>query len=250
MNPPLPTVIVEDEEPARRKLRRALQTRPELQVVGEAADGDTAVQLINELRPALLFLDVQLPGRDGFEVLRALQCAPGIIFTTAHDAFALRAFEVHSVDYLLKPYSTVRLHTAIDHALARLAPQPDRSAQLHALLQALPPRAPERLACRKREAIVLIRPADIVWLESADTLTFVHTADDKLQINQTLDRLEKSLAGAGFVRTHRAALINLAFVRHIAPLFNGSFEMHLTHVVHPVPLSRRQARLLKERFPW
>jgi len=242
------TFIAEDEELARSKLRRALETRRELHIVGEAGDGDTAVRLVNQLRPALLFLDVQMPGRDGFEVVRALDYAPAIIFTTAHDAYALRAFEVHSLDYLLKPYGNTRLQAAVDHALGRLAPTAEMAAQLSALLHTL--RSPDRLACKKREAIHLVRPDEIVWIESADTITFVHTATDKLQINRTLDQLEHDLVGAGFVRTHRAALVNLSFVQRIAPLFNGNFEVHLEHVAQPVPLSRRQARTLKERFPW
>jgi two-component system LytT family response regulator len=245
----LTTFIAEDEELARTKLREALLSRADLSLVGEAPNGETAVREIERLRPQLLLLDVQMPGMNGFEVVRALSYTPQVIFTTAYDQYAIKAFEVHSLDYLLKPYSRERLYEAIDRALEIDShSSPQFAQQIAALLKDV--RAPERLACQKKGEIYFVAPTEVVWFEAVDTLTFVHTAGDRLRINRTLNELETELEPAGFIRAHRAALVNLKFVRKLTPRFNGSYEITVEHCPQPLPLSRRQGQKVKQRFGW
>jgi DNA-binding LytR/AlgR family response regulator len=246
---PLTSFIVEDEELARAKLRSGLARRADVSVIGEAADGETAVRELEKRRPDLVFLDVQMPGMSGFDVLRSLSFTPQVIFTTAFDQYAIKAFELHSVDYLLKPYTEDRLNQAIDRALELQARSAQPSAeQLRTFLERVQP--PDKLACHKRGEIYFIAPDDVVWFESVDTLTMVHTATDKLRINRTLNELERVLEHCGFIRAHRAALVNLKYVRKLTPLFNGSFEITVEHCSQPVSLSRRQAQKVRQRFGW
>jgi two-component system LytT family response regulator len=246
----LTTFIAEDEELARAKLRAALESRREIALVGEAADGGAALRAIEQLKPRLLLLDVQMPVLDGFEVVRRLTYAPQVIFTTAYDQYAIRAFEVRSIDYLLKPYPKERLYEALDRALEqeRLGRAAQTDVRLQRLLREL--QGPPQLACKRRGDIYLVKPQDVIWIESADTITFVHTQTEKLQIGRTLDELEHELAGAGFFRARRAALVNLNYVRKLTPMFNGNYEMTLEHADHPISVSRRRGRELQEKFGW
>jgi DNA-binding LytR/AlgR family response regulator len=244
--------IADDEELARAKLRRALAARNDVAVIGEADNGETAVREIERLHPEILLLDVQMPGLNGFEVLRSLRHRPKVIFTTAHDHYAIEAFEVHSVDYLLKPYSRERLYRALDRALAETsAPARDLERRLHQLLEAAAGvAAPQRLACQKKNEIYFVSPAEIVWIESADTLTFVHTASDRFRVHRTLDQLERDLQRSGFVRAHRSALVNLEFIRKVGPTAEGGLELTVESLARPLPLSRRRARELRAKLGW
>jgi len=250
----LRTVLVDDEKPARDRLRRLLEAEPDVLVVGEAGDVDSAVELIDRVDPDLLFLDVKIPGGDGFDVLRRVRRRPEVIFSTAYDAFAVRAFEVASIDYLLKPIAPRRLAEAV--ARARTVGAPARDAEVLRLLQEIrqelrpAPESPadRRIPARRRDRVVLLEPAEIAWFEAEDTLVFARTATERLLVERTLADLEAALA-PGFFRVHRGYLVNLSRVTEVRSERAGQVVV-VRDGSHPVPLSRRQARRLREVLGW
>jgi two-component system LytT family response regulator len=217
---------------------------PEVHVVGDCIGVD-APALIESEQVELVFLDVQMPEVDGFQVLEALQpgALPATIFVTAHDAYAVRAFEVHAIDYLLKPFDDVRLFTALARAKERLAGRSAAtSEQLQALLdahsrraqrvdQTAPPfggaaargQAPvvERFLVRARGKVVVVRTQDIDWIESADYYATLHVGAESHLVRKTMAELEASLDGQRFVRVHRKAIVNVDRVREVHALFRG-----------------------------
>jgi len=258
-------VVVDDERPARERLKRLLAAHAGFAVVGEAADADAAVELIDELQPDLCFLDVQMPEGDGFDVLRRVKTLPNVIFTTAFDQYAVRAFEVSSIDYLLKPFGKVRFAEALARARKALERPGDQTERLLGVLRELrsgdrergsaPGAAgrgapPLRISARRGSRILLIEPSEVLWFEAEETLVFVRTARGRFIVERTLTDLENEF-GEGFFRTHRGYLVNLDHIVEIQPGDAGTFDIVMRGVEsETVPLSRRQARKLRERFPW
>lgn len=221
-------LIVDDEPLARERLRDLLAADPSVAVVGEAADGDEALDSIRNLLPDLLFLDVQMPGCDGFEVLRRLDPGqlPLTVFVTAYDQYALRAFEVHAVDYLLKPFDAERFRTALTRAQERL--KHDRSHEfrdnLLAVLGQVPggPKPPERIAIKSGEGIVFLRTEQIEWVEASGNFVRFHCAGGKAWLHrETMNGLEARLDADRFVRIHRSTIVNIEAVKELQPLFHG-----------------------------
>ena len=229
---PIRVAIVDDEPLARDSLRLLLETDPELVVVGDAS-GIDAPELIEQGGVELVFLDVQMPEVDGFGVLAALRpdALPAVVFVTAHDAYAVRAFEVHAIDYLLKPFDDARLFTALARAKERLArPGPAAAGeQLLALLEdrRRQERCVERLLVRTRGKVVAVRTHDIDWIEAADYYATLHVGGQTHLLRQTLAELEASLDSRRFVRVHRGAIVNLDRVREVHPLFRGDCTLVL-----------------------
>ncbi|HYV85114.1 MAG TPA: LytTR family DNA-binding domain-containing protein [Patescibacteria group bacterium] len=276
-------VIVEDEKPARDRLRRLLQDHPDCVVVGEAGDAATAAVLIDREKPDLCFLDVQMPEGDGFEVLRRIAHRPRVIFTTAFDRYAVPAFEVRSVDYLLKPFSRERFAAAMTRAREALqagaapapqdilrlleeiragiersgraasSPAPDEAPPRQAAPEGAPhatPGAPLRIPARKANKIVLLDPSDILWFEAEETIVFARTDGARMLVERTLNDLESLLAPA-FFRTHRSFLANVSRIGEILPEEGGTARIVMKDEARTVlPLSRRQARLLRAIIPW
>jgi two-component system LytT family response regulator len=273
-------VIVEDEKPARDRLRRLLQEHPDCVIVGEAGDASSAAALIDREKPDLCFLDVEMPEGDGFEVLRRIRHLPRVIFTTAYDRYAVPAFEVRSVDYLLKPFSRERFAAAMTRAreavqagaapppqdILRLleeiraglersgraasAPAPAEGPPRAAGPETAPPPAPIRIPARKANKIVLLDPADILWFEAEETIVFARTATARLLVERTLNDLEALLTPA-FFRTHRSFLANVSRIGEILPEEGGTARIVMKDEARTVlPLSRRQARLLRAVIPW
>ena len=249
----LRVLIVDDEPVARRRIRRLLRADRDIDVVGEAADGAAAVQAIAEKQPDLVFLDVQMPELDGFGVLRRVGPgrAPGVIFVTAFDQYALRAFEVHAVDYLLKPFTRERLLDAV--ARVRESRQPGERGQdprLAALLEELTerPRFLRRLPARAGSRIVLIDAADIDWLQAADNYVLVHSGGREYLLRETLTRLEGELDPHEFVRIHRSVLVRFDRIGDLVPTEHGDYRVTLKSGVQ-LTLSRtyrdRVERVLK-----
>ena len=238
----LRVAIVDDEKPARDRLRRLLADHPDLVVVGEAADASSAVDLIDRERPDLCLLDVQMPEGDGFDVLRRVRHRPRVIFTTAHDQYAVPAFEVRSIDYLLKPVSRQRFAVALERAREALrggAPPGDELLRL-----------PTRIPARRGTRVVLLDPAEILWFEAEETIVFARTADARLIVDRPLGDLERQL-GRAFFRTHRRYLVNVSQIREIQPGEGGNLRVVMRDEARSaVPLSRRQARELRELIPW
>ncbi|HEX6850705.1 MAG TPA: response regulator [Candidatus Polarisedimenticolaceae bacterium] len=246
-------VLVDDESPARDRLRRMLAEHADVEIVGEAGDVETAVALVDGERPDLLFLDVQMPGGDGFEVLRRLEHLPRVVFTTAFDQYAVRAFEVNSVDYLLKPFAKPRLAAALDRVRAAVAAKEDASAPVARVLEAMKPPGqplPFRIPAKRGAKIVLLDPSEIAWFEADDTLVHARVGETRYLVEKSLAELEVSLEGS-FFRTHRAYLVNLAKIGEIVPGDAGTYRLVIRDEAKTqLPLSRRQAQKLRERIPW
>jgi two-component system, LytTR family, response regulator len=206
-------LIVDDEHLARAVLREYLADAPDVEVVGECANGFEAVKAIADLAPDLVFLDIQMPRLDGFEVAELGGAKTRYLFVTAYDQFALRAFEVHAVDYLLKPFSRERLAQALAHARGLLA-APTRMAPL--LAEAAQRNGPlERVLIRDGAKVHVVPVADIAYVEAQDDYVQIHAAGRAYLKNQPLSELEAQLDPATFVRVHRSYLVNVSAIRRI-----------------------------------
>jgi two-component system LytT family response regulator len=244
------TLIVDDEAPARERLKRYLANLEGVEVIGEAKDGVQAVEMIEAQSPELVLLDIQMPGLDGFGVVEALEDPPAIIFVTAYDQYAIRAFEVHALDYLLKPFSRDRLAKAILRAREALDEGQDLGAQLRPLLDGLAEgRYLTRLAVRDRECIRVLEADRVDWIGIEDEKVMVHVGDQAYPIRRTLAELEARLDPKRFFRAHRSAIVNLDRVQEVIPWFKGSHRLRLTTGAE-VDLSRVQARALRKILGW
>ena len=249
-------VVIDDEKPARDRVKRLLAAHPDFEVVGEAADADAAVRLIDETAPDLCFLDVQMPEGTGFDVLERVGHVPHVVFVTAYDRYAVPAFEVRSIDYLLKPVGRERFAEALDRARERIdAAGSARHIldEIDALRRAVGPGAaaaarPDRISVRRGPGVLLLDPDDIVWFEADDTLVFARTAGGRFLVDRTLSDLERQLDGR-FFRAHRSCLVNLGKIAEIRPADAGAYTI-VCPGAGTVALSRRQARRLREIFPW
>ena len=221
----LRTLIVDDMPLARSRLRRYLAEDPEIEVVGEAKNGHEAVDLIHELAPQLVFLDIQMPGLDGFEVLEAVgpEAVPAVVFVTAYDEFALRAFEVHALDYLLKPFDAERLGATLARVKRLLAASQNAAAQLTTLLESLrgAKKYVARLPVRSRERLVFVSVEEIDSIEGAGNYVRVHTGATSHLIRDRLSSIETKLDPDVFVRVHRSTIVNVTRIREMHPMFNG-----------------------------
>lgn len=227
-------LIVDDEELARQRLQRLLATEQDVEIIGEAADGVQAVDSIRRLMPDLVFLDVQMPEVDGFAVLERLRPrpAPAIIFVTAHDDYALRAFDVHAVDYLRKPFDAARFKEAFARARERLAGSgaQDQARKIDALLaqvESQPPRSRERLMVRTDGRLYFVRIDDIDWIEAAGNYVKLHVGRETHLMRETMMGIEKMLDPTRFLRIHRSAIVNLDRVREMQPWFSGEYTVIL-----------------------
>lgn len=231
------TLIVDDEAPARAKMRRLLAADAGIEVLGEAAGGAEAVELIVGLRPDLVFLDVQMPRLDGFGVIDALagEALPHIVFATAFDEYAVRAFEVHAVDYLLKPFDAARFQQALDRARSRIRAAPSerddddtRRVRL-AMDDARPAARPlDRLLVRTANGsgrLVTLREVD--WFEAEENYVRLHHGAASYLVRGTLAALEARLDPALFVRVHRSHIVNLDAVRELHPWSHGDWRIEL-----------------------
>lgn len=257
-------VVVDDEKPARDRLKRLLAEHSDFDLVGEAADAKDAVAVIDREKPDLCFLDVRMPEGDGFEVLRHIRHRPRVIFTTAYDQYAVPAFEVNSLDYLLKPFNRARFAAALERtreAVRQGAPPGGEIVRLLEEIRAGLPRGgeqaaasggapPIRIPARRAHRVVLLDPAEILWFEAEETIVFARTAEARLLVERTLGELETVL-GKSFFRAHRGYLVNLSAIGEILPGEGGAHRIVMRDAEGSVvPLSRRQARLLREIIPW
>ena len=226
-------LIVDDEPLARNRLQKLLDGEGEVTVVGQCSNGREAVDAIVEHAPDLVFLDVQMPELDGFGELGELDPAkvPVIIFVTAHDKFALKAFEVHAVDFLLKPFDRERFQTALKRARERIAQKRpgELDQRLAALLAELKPeaQAPERLAIKSSGRVVFIRTSDIDWIEAADNYVNLHVGNESHMHRETLTALAERLPVKKFLRISRSTIVNVERIKELQPLFHGEYAVIL-----------------------
>ena len=237
------TLIVDDEPLARERVRTMLATEPDIELIGESATGTEAVAVIEEKHPDLVFLDVQMPGMGGFEVLRALKkdTMPLVIFVTAYDQHALKAFEVHALDYLLKPFKQGRFRETMAHVREVLAGREaaENSRKLLALIGQTQPQS-ERLAripVRNGERVVFVKVENIDYIESAGNYVVVHAGTENHVVRETLTALEEKLDPKQFLRISRSTLVNTEQIKELQPLFKGEYAV-LLHTGKQLTMTR------------
>jgi two-component system LytT family response regulator len=225
--------IVDDEPLARQRLRTLLESDADIEIAGECADGCQAVAALQEHKPDLLFLDVQMPRLDGFGVLAALRDVylPVVIFVTAHDRYALQAFEVHALDYLLKPFDRERFRTALERAKAQVRREQsgEVNQRLLALLQHVHEtnKHLERLVVKSAGRVCFVRLEDIDWIEAAANYVRLHVGKETHLLRESLSGLEARLDGKRFLRIHRSFIVNIERIRELQPAFHGDYVIIL-----------------------
>jgi two-component system LytT family response regulator len=226
-------IIVDDERLARERVRTLLEAAGGVEVVAECAGGREAVEAIDAERPDLVFLDVQMPDLNGFEVLQAVgpDRLPAVVFVTAYDEYALRAFEVHALDYLLKPIDPERFAGALAHALQAVRSRGKAPAdrRLLDLLDALGEREQrlDRLVVRSQGRIFFLKPAEIDWIEADGKYARLHVGKEAYVVRHALKRLAVRLRDHGFVRVHRSAIVNADRIKELQPWFHGEYVVIL-----------------------
>jgi len=239
-------LVVDDEELARRSLIAALSAEHDVEILAEASNGLEALERIGEYDPDVVFLDIEMPGLNGFEVLANLKAAPLIVFVTAYDEYAVRAFEANAIDYLLKPTQPQRVVQAVERVRTALEKGTGSNAEaLRKLLAELRPAGPQKIAARKGKRIVLLPLKDVMRAAIEDKLVFLHTTNDRYLTDKSVGELETQLESSGFFRISRGELVNLEYVTEIVPWFSGTYKIRLTTGVE-LDVSRDRGRRLKE----
>lgn len=225
----LRVLLADDEPPARRRLRDLLASEPDVVVAAESVDGPDTVRALLEHELDAVFLDVQMPGLDGFEVLRAVgaEAMPAVVFVTAYDQHALRAFEVSAVDYLLKPFDRRRFAAALARLRLRARDARDRGRLAELERAAGGARPPELLAARAGGRAAFVRPDEVDWLRAAGNYVRLHAGGRELLARGTLAGMLERLAPVGLVRIHRSVAVNPGRVAEVAPLEGGDLEVRL-----------------------
>jgi two-component system, LytTR family, response regulator len=227
------TLIVDDEPLARERVRALLAEETDVEVVGECRDGQEAVEAIRREAPDLVFLDVQIPELDGFGVIERIGVdkIPVIVFVTAYDQYALQAFEVHAVDYLLKPFDQDRFQKALARARqsVQLRRGGDVNERLVALLEDLktPQGHLERLVVKSSGRLFFLRAEEIDWIESSGNYVSLHVGPESHLLRETMNGIETKLDPARFIRIHRTAIVNIDRIRELQPLFHGEYDVVL-----------------------
>ena len=233
------TIIVDDERLARKEMRRLLAEFDEIVIVGEAENLTEAICLIQTEKPQIVFLDIQLSGENGFDLLEKIQRNFKLIFVTAFDAYAIRAFEVNALDYLLKPVNPERLAKAIE----RLDEETNNSNEFRPL------EFDDRIFLELAERSVFLKVCDISHINAAgDYSEIFAVGGKKFLIEKSLREWEERLPEKYFLRIHRQTIINLEEIRHIEPWFNRTFQVYLKNCTQPLAVSRRYTVKLKNRF--
>jgi len=226
-------VIADDELLARKFIRRMLKQDAEVEVVAECSNGADAVVAIRKEKPDLVFLDVQMPEMDGFAVLDAVRLdhLPEIVFTTAYESYAIRAFELHALDYLLKPFDQVRFKAALKYAKERFQSQheEDKRLQVGTLLESIRAQQEylDRIIIRADGRITFLQTREIDWLEADDKYVHLHTGKGARMVRQTLSAMESQLDPKKFLRVHRSTMVNVDRIKELQPLFNGEHSLIL-----------------------
>lgn len=231
-------LVIDDERLAREELKRHLQQHADFQLVGEAADADEAVQRINELQPDLLLLDIQMPGRSGFELLESLDTIPAVIFTTAFDAYAVKAFEINALDYLVKPIRDERFAMAVNRVKEQVAREQEEQDTRVGM---------QHLFVKEGDRYYMIKTDEISLIESAGNYAKIYFNQQKVLIKKSLNQLEQTLDAAVFFRISRQEIINTGFISQMQALPNGQLTVQLKNG-KTVTVSNRQSARLKNKY--
>jgi two-component system, LytTR family, response regulator len=225
------TVLADDELLARQKLRQLLRDEPEINVVGEGTTASETIELVRATRPQLLFLDIQMPGMDGFDIATELCSSkivpmPHIIFTTAHDQYALRAFEIHAVDYLLKPFTRERLSSAVERARKEILLASQQPANVEGQNGK---HYTTRIVFKSRGRIVFLPVSDIRWISAEENYVRICTQGETHLLRETMARLEEKLDPEMFLRVHRSSIVNLQHVKEVRTETDGEYAVVLVN---------------------
>lgn len=227
---PIRTLIVDDEPLAREKLRGFLEKETDIEIIGECRDGREAVETIDRDRPDLLFLDIQMPEMDGFDVLEQVDevAMPTVVFTTAFDQYAIKAFDVHAADYLLKPFDRDRFRQALDRVRTEVQRHEidTMQDQLRTLLDEVSTREsrhPDRLVVKTSGRVVFVKISDIDWVDAAGNYVRLHAGGESHMLRETMGRLEKRLDGNQFIRIHRSTIVNIDRIKELQQQFHGDY---------------------------
>ncbi len=242
MNSKIRTLIIEDEEPARQLLRSFLSSMDQIDLVGECSDGFTGLKAINDNKPDLVFLDIQMPKLTGFELLELLDEMPEVVFTTAYDQYALQAFELNAVDYLMKPFSRERLKQAVEKVVERYQARNIGNSPLQKLAGHLhdQPQILERVVVKSGSKIELIPVSEIEQIEAQDDYVMIYTHKSRYLKKETLNFFEKALPTDSFIRIHRSHIVNLKQIKQIEQYGKESYVVVLS--------SGKQVNISKSRF--
>ena len=227
------TLIIDDEPLARKGIRQLLEGDPEVQILGECVDGLESVEQIKALRPDVIFLDIQMPEMDGFAVLDALSAEelPIVVFVTAYDQHALRALQVHALDYLLKPFDEERFHEALDRAKAQWR-QKNGSQMTRRIIEMLDGnreerQAPGRIMVRNAGRITFVRVEEVDWIEAQGDYVCLHCQGKKHLVREKISDMENQLATDRFLRIHRSTIVSIPRIKEMQPLFHGEYAVVL-----------------------
>ena len=243
-------IVVDDEPLARRGIRRFLNNDSSFEVVAECGDGASAIAAIRSSKPHLVFLDVQMPEMDGFDVLRKIgpEHFPAVIFVTAYDRYAVRAFDSNALDYLLKPFGRERFERALGRAKERIAKKlnPEDSHRILAALEQVHSKQQyaDRLPVAENGRIVLVRTQDIDWIEAEGNYALVHAGKRDHALRETLSSLQRKLNPLDFMRIHRSAIVNVHRIQEIQPWFHG-YHLVLLEGGQKLRMSRYQREIAK-----
>jgi two-component system LytT family response regulator len=236
------TLIVDDEPAARRRLRSLIETDPDVRVVGECGDGIRAAEVIRAIKPALLFLDVQIPGSNGFEVLKEIADSrdlPAVVFVTAHQQYAIPAFEAQALDYLLKPFKRSRFFEVLARAKVHILRNVDyQKLQESDRKASSPQEASELLLIKSRGRLRFLRTSELKWVEAERDYVRLHLEKDSHFIRDTMNNFQRRLDKNGFIRIHRSTIVNVNEICEILPLLGGDYSVILRDKTQ-LTLSRR-----------
>ncbi|NLO52088.1 MAG: response regulator transcription factor [Bacteroidales bacterium] len=244
-------VVMDDEELARQVVKKYLAAHPEIAVVAECENGFSGLKAIQELKPQLVFLDIQMPKIDGFELLELLEEKPVIIFSTAHDEYAIKAFEYSAADYLLKPYSQRRFSEAVQRALQRLSanqatPGQDTLSQITEAADRLP-HTLHRIVVKEGAQVHVIPVQDVIWIAAADDYVEIHTPTRRYLKQKPMNYFEQHLPEEQFVRVHRSAIVAVAQIKKIEPDTKDTYSLTLKDG-REINVSRSGMKTLKEKL--
>ncbi len=246
-------MVVDDEAMARERVVSLLRQEQDIELIGECSDGQQAVNAINSQQPDLVFLDVQMPAVDGFRVIEQVgpEKMPAVVFVTAYDEYAVRAFEVHALDYLLKPFGRERFQQTLQHARSHVERRRagDLGKRLMALVQDIKPEPQklDRLVVKSGGRVFFLRTEDIVWIEAAGNYVRLHLGEDSHLFRETMNGIEARLDPQRFVRIHRSRIVNSDRIKELQPWFNGEYVVVLQNGTR-LTLSRGYREKLQERL--
>ncbi|MDZ4716477.1 MAG: LytTR family transcriptional regulator DNA-binding domain-containing protein [Cytophagales bacterium] len=239
-------LIVDDEKLARELLREYLEDFAQISILGECEKGNEAVEKINKLKPDILFLDVQMPGMNGFDVLEEVDHEPYVIFTTAYDQYAIKAFEKNAVDYLLKPLDPERFRSAVNRALKRKTVEKGTMEELLQTIRSDNRSFESHIFVQKSEKLFNLPVEEIVYLEASGDYTVITTKSDQFVSSSGIGKLEEIMDPDVFIRVHRSTIINLNYLKEIERHFNGGMVVKMQSG-KSFPVSRTYAKLIRKK---